>query len=258
MKQRFAIIAALFIAANLCADLVAWKTLTLGPGQYYSEVAYFALLSAQLSVACMWSAFRVRSKVWATIVPIAAAVAAAFAYGVVYQHRELEFVPYFILQASLLFAGLWLFKRSRFWRRRSGSKELWQFSVAHLLVLMTIVAVLTLLLRQSGLFGNDTLGLILVFLGCTVAIALLAVFIWSLNIHWFLALAGIVVSSIVLSAIFFVWDALDNHYMFQFTLYHLLTQAVVIAAALAWLKILPANDASHDMAVARVPDPSDN
>jgi hypothetical protein len=242
MPQRSPIIVALFLAANLCADLVACNWMQVGSGANYSDVAYFALLSAQLSAVCIWAGLRPGFNWWSAILPIAAAVAVSFAYGVADRRREFDFLPYFLLQASLLLTGLWIFKRTRYWRQRSGTKSDWQFSVAHLLALMTIVAVLTPLLRASPLFDDDTVILIVAFLGCTVAVAIMAPFIWSLHVNWLFRFAGVLMTALSLSAIFYLGDQWDNYHMFPFALYHLLTQGVVIAASLAWGGILPRRD----------------
>jgi hypothetical protein len=238
MQQCSPIIVWLLFAANLCADFVACKWMHVGSGDYYSEVAYFALLSAQLSVVCIWAGLRPRPNWWTRLLPIAAAIAVSFAFGIADRNRELDFLPYFGLQAVALLTGMWVFRRSHFWQQRSDVETGWQFSVAHLLAIMTVVAVLAVLLRASHLFDDDVI-LILAFLGGTVAVAIVATFLWSLHGHWLLRLAGVFTTAIGLSAGFYLSDLLGEKYMFPFALYHFLTQAVVLVTWLAWGEILP-------------------
>jgi hypothetical protein len=169
-------------------------------------------------------------------VPIVAVVVCATAIALPsrFSWTFKDFLPYLGLHAALLLAALWVFRRSQYWRRRSGVQTEWQFSLAQLLFVMTIVALLAATMRQSAM--NDltdvaSLGL----LAGSVVMAIASVAIWSRDIHWLLRLASVLAAAIGLSAMFI----LEDRFMVMFTMMHFLVQAIVISSWLALGDVLP-------------------
>jgi hypothetical protein len=233
MQQPSQIVLWILVAANLCADLVAIRAAQSGVD--HAGVAYFGLLSAQLSAVCIWAGLR-RTVNWANwLLPVVASIAASLAFGVLEGIVTLEFLPYFGLLAALLLATLSIVRRMRFWRDRSGIRSEWRFSMAQLLAVMTLFSLLSVTLRNSTLFDNELL-LVIGFLFCSVVLAVSAAMIWSCSIHWSLRSAGVLAVASACSAIFLLEG---SSYTSTFALYHFLVLAIVLIVWLAWGGILP-------------------
>jgi hypothetical protein len=103
-----------------------------------------------------------------------------------------------VLQVLSVFIGLWILNRTRIgerWRSPS-SQQRFQFSIMHLLALMTVTAVLLVAVRLANF---DNLGVIVVmFATNNAALAIAAVLSHSLRVHFILgwaAFAGVAVIS---------------------------------------------------------------
>lgn len=162
-----------------------------------------------------------------------AVAASALCYGL-YDENMPAIFAFFGLHAYTLLVMLWLFRRTAFWRGRSGTKSEWRFSIAHLLLTMTIVAVLAAVLRNSELFATDALINALLIAGAVV-IAIATVVIWSLSWHWLIRLAGALAVAIIISILFLI----DGPYLALFLSYHFLIQAVILSLWLCVGSILP-------------------
>jgi hypothetical protein len=244
MPNRSPIIASLVIAANLCASTVAGYWATSDSPSLNAEVVYFALLSGQLSALCLWSALRLRSKMWSFAVPLLAALLAALAYTVRETDRLTDFLAFFAAQAATITLAMWVFQRTRYWQQRSGTKTDWQFSIAQLLIAMTVVALLIVAFQSSTLWndqGGDDTRQFFGFLGISSILAVASTYIWSLASHWLLRLAGVLALAIAVSTI----HLLDNRFMFAFFAVTFLIEGIVLSIALTLGGILPSHEANH-------------
>jgi hypothetical protein len=151
----------------------------------------------------------------------------------------LYFVPYFGIIAASLLAVLWLLRRSRYWRLRTGTPSNWQFSLAQLLAATTIVALLAAALRHSELFGNGNVEVFGLLIG-SIILPFSAVLIWSGRSHWLFKTAGVVVAAIGLGVPFFFTQF--GAFMFRFAVAHFIIQSVVLMVWLAWGQVLPDRD----------------
>jgi len=214
MPHRSPITFWLLLTATLCVDAVVLK-LAAGesyPSPSYSSVAIHALILGELSVVCIWSSLNQSLTTWTQIAPLLAVALAAFVEGA--RNRAPGHIAdlttftaslgYFGLHAALLLVALWLLQRTAFWRHRTGIARTWQFSNLHLLVAMTVVAVLTVLIRNSEFFFKDD-ALENITYGCTfVALAVASVVLWTYSCYWFLRLASVVGVGMLLGIAIFV------------------------------------------------------
>jgi hypothetical protein len=147
-------------------------------------------------------------------------------------------------EAALLLPGLWLFRGSPYWRRRTGSTSGWRFSLAHILLVMTAVAVLASMMR-TGPFADESKWTNIGFACSVVMMALVSTIVWSLAWHWLLRLAATLGTALVLgSALAFFTDFGDS--AFHLFGSHFLVQAVVLSSWLGWGLILPPATASAE------------
>ena len=189
MPQRSPLVFWLLLAATLVIDAVAiyWVT---SPYPLHARVFYDGLVLGQLSVIFVWSALAVRKDVWTRLAPLLAVAVASVAIGLLDESPWTVGLPYYGLYAAMLLAALWVFERTPFWRRRRGAATSWRYSMANLLIVMTIIAVLASVIRNSPLFEQHP-GVNLLFLCSSVAVAMASVVLWSLTWHWLLRLAAV-------------------------------------------------------------------
>ncbi len=237
MKQRPLLIFWLLLAATLCVDAVVFARMRSDPFPALpsTAAAFFALIFSQLSVACIWSALHGATISWKLIVPLLAVVCAALSTATFsndptsFSEKFIVFSGYYGLCAAVLLGALWLLQRTTFWRRRSGGAQVWQFSLTHLLIVTTVVALLAAASRHtSGQFIVESL--------IPVALAIVAVVIWSLSWHWILRLAAVLGFAMLSAAVY--WPITDLNQTF-FVGTSLMIQGVVLSAWLAWGPILP-------------------
>jgi hypothetical protein len=241
MPSRSPTIVWLLFAVTICASLVVFAWMRATTILSVSTIVYFALLAGQLSVVCVWCALRLTSNFRALLASVLAVLACSFAFGLIEEAstKPKDILPYFGLHAVLLLAALGALRRSTFWQRRSGIKTEWRFSIAQLLALTTVVAVLATAMRHSVLFHEER-ALEAFLLAGSIVTAVASVVIWSLDIHWLLRLAAALGVALGLGSLFYF----SNEYMLWFATCDFLTQAIVLAAWLAWGGILPIEAAS--------------
>jgi hypothetical protein len=232
MSQRSPINFWLLLAATACVNAVAYGWAR--SSSEHGTIVWFGLLSGQLSAVCIWSSFRPRPNWRTRLFPVGAVFAASLAHATT-RDIFLQVVPYFATFTAALLASLWVLRRSAYWQRRWNDHTKWQFSMAQLLLLSTIVCVLAAALRSVNLYEGE-LGLVTGLFASSVVLAILSTVIASTSAHWLLRLAGVAATAIVCSAIFYWWV---DGFMFMFVQYQLLAQTIVLAAWLEWGHILP-------------------
>lgn len=235
MHQRSRIIVWLLLAATLCVDTVMLTRARSVEISLYNALVFFALIMGQLSLVCIWSALRETVSWWSRIAPVIAAVLSAAAMALVgSDFTVVEYLSFFGLYAAALLALLWVFRRSKYWQRRSGIETAWQFSIAQLLFVMLIVALLAVSVRHGGGFDDEPVvnGL---FLAGSALVSLGATFLWSLRLHWLLRLAAVAGLALMLSGVF----SFISTYLVYFFSIHYLVQAAILCIWFAWGQILP-------------------
>jgi hypothetical protein len=256
MSQLRSLIFWLLLAATISIDAVAFShfgsnsSAQLLGADFYRIVICDALLASQISIVCIWAALGTDKILW---LPVLCAVFTATLVSALFTDPSDTFVSacrlYLSLygfEAALLLAALWLFRGSRYWRRRAASPMGWQFSLAHLLLMMTTVAVLATVMR-TGPFADESKWVNIGFACSVVFMALVSVVVWSRATHWILRLAATLGTALILGAVFsFAIDSeAPSFYVFGT---HYLVQAIVLSSWLGWGAILPAriNSANCD------------
>jgi hypothetical protein len=254
MPQRSPLIFWLLLAATISVDAVAFSWAEAGPRDNYGFIAFEALVLSQISIVCIWSGLNSEKSMWTRFSPLLAVVLASLVWGMFSETHfvgkvgegwsrrvSVELVNQG-LHASLLLAMLWLLKRTALWIRRSDSTAEWQFSIADLLVVMTVVAALGVGMRLTGVYDDlDWLGWAeIVFMGGSAVLAMSGVFIWSLwRTPWVLRASGLIGVAIGLAAVKLLaeWRFPTEHAVGVAA--HFLIQALVLMVWLAWGPLLP-------------------
>lgn len=256
MSTRSPVIFWLLLAATICVDAVALSWVY--PAPPYAVVAIDAILVAQLSIACIWSAFHTTKSVWTRITPIlavllaASVIAACIPESVGFAVTFAIPLAQFGLQTALLVAALWLLQRTAFWRRTGSARPL-QYSLAGLLAVMTVVAVLAAVLRDSPAFYGDRFGVVwrnVAFVCGSVALPVVGVVVWSFARHWFTRLAAVLGFAVLLGALAQLAESYALGPGPSLSMFgriigaYYLVQAVVLSAWLAWGQIIPVSHAA--------------
>jgi hypothetical protein len=175
MPQRSPNIFWLLLAATLSVDYVAFFWMVSGGGPRFAQVAYDALVVGQLSIVCIWAGLRSAKIFWSRAAPWAAMLIAAVAVGLFATPQQWVGLPYYGLHVALLLSALWVFERTNFWRRQSGASSEWRYSLVHLLIAMTIVAILLATMRESQLVGPGDRWVNLAFICGSVVLAMFSI-----------------------------------------------------------------------------------
>ena len=198
MTQRSPINAVLLAAATLALDAVAITWLAQASVLSEAPYLYDALVSAQLALVCLWAVFASRY----TLVGWLAAIVAVLVVSTASTHisAEMTFAEEFGSNGSYVAAlaiALWVLKRTEFWRRLTGAGPVvWQYSITHLLGVMTLVAVLVVSLRHTELLTEWWKPLVALTVG-DVVIAVATTVIWAGKEHAVIRLAAICAAAIV-------------------------------------------------------------
>src|SRR3972149_3188012 len=193
MPQRSPIICWLLLSATLAVDAVAIMWLSIAEEWSFAAYLSAALVSSQLALVSLWGVFAARRALWGWIGAIAAVLAVTQPMvrlaGLWFAGACGIYGGY----VAMLAAALWILKRTAYWRRLTGAPPVvWQYSLGHLLAVMTLVAVLIGSLRSSALlvgapeawrfFTMLTVGDVLVTLVTTI--------FWAVDRHGILRLGA--------------------------------------------------------------------
>lgn len=251
MFQRSPVIFWLLLAATLAvyAVVISWVASEPYPTPPFAMAAFDALTFGQLSLVCIWSALRPTKSLWSYLAPFLAVIVAAFVAAMVIQDPAAFwsqfslYLFYYGLCAGVLLLVLWFLRRTTFWKRRTNSSEIWQFSMAELLIVMTAVAVLATVARQTPfLAGGVWIGFAVT--GSFVSLTLANVLSWSLSIHWLARLSLAMGAAILLGILLAI--AIDfPPIVTQMMGADLLIQSVLISIWLGNSEIIPARATSN-------------
>lgn len=248
MKECSPITFWLLLAATIAIDAVVFSQIgedapaALAPMLVYFVVAFDALLVGQLCVVCIWATLGTQRVVWLPIL-IAPFVPTYFrtmlsGLGNHFSDSYWIYFPLYGLATAALVMALWILRGTSFWRRRTGVAHTYQYSLAHLLVVMTVVAILAATMRANPTFG-DAKWLNGAFTGCIVLLAVCAVLIWSQPWHWLRRLAATLGVALLLGTAIWLLASFGPPSLLVFSAYFLI-QATVLNAWLGLTPILPA------------------
>jgi len=161
MPQRSPVIFWLLLAATLSVDavVVSWAyAATLNR----VEALYFGLACGQISLISIWGYFSRAPRLWRWLAPLAFAIASVPTTTWLYNRgptnwifdsfeMAVVYLSLWVGQMSLIIAGLWFLRHTTFgqrWGHRADSGR-WQFSMKHVLVVMTVTPILIVFLREA-------------------------------------------------------------------------------------------------------------
>jgi hypothetical protein len=254
MQYRSPIIFWLLLAATFSVDAVVGYWMA---ADRYStanlDVVFFALIMSQLSIVCIWSATKPAKTVASQIFPFATIAVASLLGAWLdtpsrFLNSLLENLIAFGIQAALLVAALWVLQRTRFWQRRTGIRRPWRYSLAHLLVIMTVVALLAGLFRASSILSREPWSLVAIVVA-SVLLAVVSVFFWSLSWHGLLRIAAVIGSAMMIGLAVFLAYLVETDLsgyasvmLFIYTTFFLI-QGIVLSVWLGLGPILPVSSA---------------
>jgi hypothetical protein len=253
MPQRSPLMFWLLLAATISVDAVALSWFEADPSYDFDFVVFDALVMSQISVVCIWVGLRAEQSIWIRFSPLLAVVAATLIWGMVGdrhfigkvgEERSLRMGLFLVnhgVHAALVLAMLWLLKRTALRKRQGESTAEWQFSIADLLALMMVVAVLGAGMQLTDMFENLEWADIATY-GCPAVLAVSSALIWSLwRTPWVLRASGVMAVAIGLVAVVM---AAERHWRFDTSFpvvlaTNYLIQAVVLMVWLALGPLLP-------------------
>ena len=248
MPRRSPLIFWLLLATTLVVDIavisrVASETF---PAPFYLQMADDALIASQLSVICIWAVLSSNKIRWvpALLAPVVAAlVATTFSDDPVNFADEFKLCLSICgLVAAMLVVMLWIFRGTNYWRRRAGVEIRWRYSVAQLLIAMTVVACLAVAMR-SGPFHGDTAASDILFVSSIAILAMWSAIVWSSSLHWFIRLGAVLGLALLISTFFGPISDFEPTVSIELGFYFVI-QAIVLSAWLALGPILPLGAAS--------------
>jgi len=246
--QRSPVIFWLLLAATICVDAVAtievyWAELNEEP----AAALFLALAFAQLGILCVWVVFVPKGIRFSWLAPLmlgiaVASVVALSASGPPASERWEGFLAFIVLtwtHVAIVLPILWLLKPTRVGVAYAnlGAKARWQFSMMHLLTVMTCLSILCVLLRQSEWAARDIVVLVTLPIA-NVSLLLFVIVAVQSGRHWLLRLAISLAGALVISAVC-EWsnaEIADGMNFFAFNL----IQAIVIWPWLEQMRPTPA------------------
>ena len=168
--QRSPVIFWLLLAATVSVDAVAvfWLFDSRG-GESHIEAAtlYTALAFGQLSVICAWVVLTYARIGIRWLVPFFAGLPIALIMEHTITNRLSTYTTLAWTHVALVLLSLWLLKPTRTFAGASdhSNQPSWQFSISHLLVLMTCVAVLTVVLRNADILVDEPASVVFFTIG---------------------------------------------------------------------------------------------
>lgn len=250
MKNQLSIITGLLLAATLAVDVVTLYRLRndIDGGATWFLI-YYALVFAELSILSVWAVILAPTAQLRWLVPLVAGV--LFVLLLASTTNHIDPPPEAMLAATLVMWGhvivclslLWLLKPSRWlvqWADRAAHPK-WQFGTAHLLILITLVAVVSFMVRKAEHLLGDRSVLMAVLIGNGTL--LLSMLIVRSNVaHWFMRLAGSFAAALLIGVVCRSLLAVPPG--FNFYAFYL----VQAAMCWAWIEVLFPQRASAESA----------
>ena len=178
VKNQSPVIFWLLLSATLSVDAVAIYWVHLDGTAPNVGVLFESLCFSQLSVVAIWTVFAARNQATAAAVLAGTTLLAAAITGWFFEIPLAEMLAFLGTDVTLIVIFLWILKHTKWWQRALPSRlQTWQFSVGHLLALMTIVAVLVTLFQRGEILRTIPFA-VAADLAMNCGLALAAVFVW--------------------------------------------------------------------------------
>jgi hypothetical protein len=247
MQKRTPLNFWLLLTATLAVDgvVVAWGYVTTLDR---AGNLYFALVCGQISAVCIGCSLSPLRRRWWWVGPLAVCTAVAILTTWL-RHDPNEAYQNFLLylslwlpHAAILLAILWLLRQTSVAKRwgYQNDKGSWQFSVAHLLSIMTALAVLLAILRTATEMHRFWIELA-IWITNNVMLAIAALIIYSTR--WLRPLRAAAILGVSLVLAFATATLTQGH---PDSLEVNLIQALVLVMWLAVGEIVPARGAFSD------------
>jgi hypothetical protein len=226
----------LLLAATLSLDATAMIWVAVDNDRATAATLYEALCVSQISLLCVWSMLGADRRMWAPLIPIAAAALVVLAFGHFDALRWTDAAAEKGVHVAGLMALLWILRRTPWWQRgcAPSAREKWQFSLGKLLIVMTVVAVLIVFLRHA----DETRAIWNVILGPVVygsiLLPVIAVVVWRSMPRALLRLAATLLAAAAIAA----WPIFLAREYWLSTLAFFVIQALVLWLWLEWGGIL--------------------
>ena len=223
----------LLLAATLSVDAVVVYWLMSNPYRAAAGTLFEALSYSQISLVCIWSLLGTARRAWVAFVPFAATFAVAAVVVLLGSNSLKHAVTVLGIHVTGLLVVLWIIKRTRWWHRGSVRTvaDKWQFSLGQLLVVMTVVALLIALLRDSELLQYKLDIEYSVIVG-NILLPAAAVLVWRRVPHPMFRLSLV----FILAAVIAVWPVMLDYEYWLSTLSSFLIQGAVLWL---WLELGP-------------------
>jgi hypothetical protein len=198
MPERSPIILWLLLAATTCVDAVAVVWMFDSGLDNATATLYLSLAFAQLSIVCVWAVL-IHQRLWAWIVPFAAGVVAALVMAAA-EHATtpgdtrdeyLAFTGLMSFHVAVILPMLWLIKPTRIGATLSelATRPRWQFSIIHLLILMTCLSILIGVFGRSEMLADEVISVV-TFPIANAALLAAVLAVQRLIGHWLLRCAA--------------------------------------------------------------------
>jgi hypothetical protein len=246
MQYRSPLITGLLIGATLGVDAVAWTWVATSSWSDTLDAFTLGLLFAQVGVLCAWAILPQRAVGWRWVAPFLGGLVGATLYSLAaakvvptdsLQDFFLPIVGLCLIYAAGAMLALWALRPTRLLRADTCRPDMpaWQFSVWHLLVLMTAGSLLLALMVRTEAFANSTgASIIALTVLCSVMLLVAVTAVCRTAWHWVLRLAACLAAALLLGgACNLAYDIFSMEYDF---VTHFLAQAIVL---FIWLELGP-------------------
>jgi hypothetical protein len=241
----------LLLAATICVDAVLMAS-TYAEAHGNIGSFFVALVFGQLSALCVWASFASLQQFVRAIVPFAFSIAAALWMGLArprtvpeisFEQLALAYCGLWLTHAAGLMSLIWALKQTAYGRRWSSPVDtgVWQFSIKHLLILMTTLAVLISILRSADLI-HEAWMFVVILIANNCGLALACLLVQGATWHVVVRLAAIAAVALLTAALFHAIGNWDD--AFAVNLIH----AIVLFLWLEVGGIMPARDPASAVA----------
>lgn len=208
MKTHSPILVGLLLAATAAVDAVVVASLFEAGQMSRVSFVYDALIIGQLSAVSAWAVLGARRAWMGGLAVLAAVGSAGLLLSKVADLSLAEACGIYGSFVAMLVVALWIIKQTPLWRRltKSGDEVTWQFSLGHLMLAMTAVAVLITALRGSLLLfeaGDSWKFLVSLTLADVIlVVATIVIWAWASWLpHWWPRLGAAIAPAFVVGGV---------------------------------------------------------
>jgi hypothetical protein len=173
MPQRSPVIFWLLVAATLAVDAVVVSWAYAGSLDRV-EALYFGLVCGQISIVGIWACFSTAPRWWQWLTSPVAAFIAALLTVLLYERGQtygmddafelgMVYFSLWTVQLLLVIGGVWFLRHTSLGERWGHCAPIgrWQFSLKHLLAIMTFTPIALVAVKETRSIGDVWLPLVL-------------------------------------------------------------------------------------------------